>query len=145
MSLTTSLISKARNAATVKNLAKKVFGPSRKVAQKVDIVSDPELKIPGVLNLNTGTKTFKDIGAGIRVVQPGENTTLGKLGFTQVTRIPAGFLGGTPEPLFSFKTKLGDVPMFMSPNEAKDYLALCRELKQTAENNIIKKFAKNWI
>lgn len=150
MSLTTSLISKARNAATVRNLAKKVFGPSRKVAQKVDIVSDSHLKIPGVLNLNTGTKTFRDIGAGIRVVQPGENTSLGKLGFTEVIKYPAGFFGGKSEPLLLFESKAmqGGKPsrsILMTPNEAKDYLAICRNLAKTAENNILKNFAKNWI
>lgn len=112
--------------------AKKVAGKAPKMAQKVSIISDDVVKIPGTLNLTTGTKTFKDIGAGIRVVQPGEGTKLGKLGIESVTTYPKDFFTNS-EVLHQLQFKGAKKPLpVMNAQELKDFLPLAKELKDAA-------------
>ena len=113
--------------------AKKVVGKTPKVAQKVSIISDDVTKIPGTLNLTTGTKTFKDIGAGIRVVQPGEGTKLGKLGVESVTTYPKDFFINS-EVLHQLKFKGAKKPMpVMNAQELKDFLPIAQKLQEAAK------------
>lgn len=148
MGLVSGIAAKAHIAETVKGIAKR-FGGSRKVAQKVNIISDDFTKTPGVLNLTTGTKTFNNLGGiGIRIVEPGAKTPLGQLGVTRVTKYPTGFMGNT-EPLLAFEThamketaeRLGRIttPMLLTPKEAKECLALGRELKAEADKGFVQK------
>ena len=147
MGLVSGIAAKARNAEFVKTIAKRLRG--RKVAQKVNIISDEVTKTPGVLNLTTGTKTFNNLGGiGIRIVEPGAKTPLGQLGVTRVTKYPTGFMGNT-EPLLAFEThamketaeRLGRIttPMLLTPKEAKECLALGRELKAEADKGFVQK------
>lgn len=148
MGLVSGIAAKAHIAETAKSIAKR-FGGSRKVAQKVSIISDDFTKTPGVLNLTTGTKTFNNLGGiGIRIVEPGAKTPLGQLGVTRVTKYPTGFMGNT-EPLLAFEThamketaeRLGRIttPMLLTPKEAKECLALGRELKAEADKGFVQK------
>ena len=146
MGLVSGIAAKARNAEFVKTIAKRLRG--RKVAQKVNIISDEVTKTPGVLNLTTGTITYKNIGNGIRVVNPGANTPLRKLGITQVTKYPAGMYGS--EPLLQFETQAtiaadkltGKRPLAipMTIEEAKNALALGRELQAVQHKSPFEKF-----
>ena len=147
MGLVSGIAAKAHIAETAKSIAKR-FGGSRKVAQKVNIISDDFTKTPGVLNLTTGTITYKKIGNGIRVVNPGANTPLRKLGITQVTKYPAGMYGS--EPLLQFETQAtiaadkltGKRPLAipMTIEEAKNALALGRELQAVQHKSPFEKF-----
>lgn len=132
-----SLISKIASTAATKGVqafkgAKKVVGLTPKPANKVLIMSDEITKIPGTLNLTTGTKTFKDIGAGIRVVQPGEGTKLGKLGIESVTTYPKDFFINS-EVLHQLKFKGAKNPMpAMTAEELKQFWPLMQTLKDAA-------------
>ena len=99
--------------------------------------------------MTTGTKTFNNLGGiGIRIVEPGAKTPLGQLGVTRVTKYPTGFMGNT-EPLLAFETlamketaeRLGRIttPMLLTPKEAKECLALGRELKAEADKGFVQK------
>lgn len=131
------LISKIASTAATKGVqafkgAKKVVGLTPKPANKVLIMSDEITKIPGTLNLTTGTKTFKDIGGGIRVVMPGESTKLGKLGVESVTTYPKDFFINS-EVLHQLKFKGAKNPLpVMNAQELKDFLPLAKELKDAA-------------
>lgn len=149
MGLVSGIAAKAHIAETAKSIAKR-FGGSRKVAQKVNIISDDFTKTPGVLNLTTGTKTFNNLGGiGIRIVEPGAKTPLGQLGVTRVTRYPTGFMGNT-EPLLAFETQAtiaadkltGKRPLAipMTIEEAKNALALGRELQAVQHKSLFEKF-----
>ena len=131
------LISKIASTAATKGVqafkgAKKVVGLTPKPANKVLIMSDEITKIPGTLNLTTGTKTFKDIGGGIRVVMPGEGTKLGKLGIESVTTYPKDFFINS-EVLHQLQFKGAKKPLpVMNAQELKDFLPLAKELKDAA-------------
>ena len=132
------LISKIASTAATKGVqafkgAKKVVGLTPKPANKVLIMSDEITKIPGTLNLTTGTKTFKDIGAGIRVVEPGEGTKLGKLGIESVTTYPKDFFINS-EVLHQLKFKGAKKPMpVMNAQELKDFLPIAQKLQDAAK------------
>ena len=128
---------------TVNKLAKAVKG-TPKPAQKVNIISDEFTKTPGVLNLTTGTKTFKDIGGGIRLVQPGENTKLGKLGVEEVITYPKGYFatpfGDNTKPLLVLKFKGAEKAMPpQTPEEVKATLEFMREMQKLAKENPVNK------
>ena len=132
------LISKIASTAATKGVqafkgAKKVVGLTPKPANKVLIMSDEITKIPGTLNLTTGTKTFKDIGGGIRVVMPGESTKLGKLGVESVTTYPKDFFINS-EVLHQLKFKGAKKPMpVMNAQELKDFLPIAQKLQDAAK------------
>lgn len=131
------LISKIASTAATKGVqafkgAKKVVGLTPKPANKVLIMSDEITKIPGTLNLTTGTKTFKDIGGGIRVVMPGESTKLGKLGVESVTTYPKDYFIKSPV-LHQLKFKGAKKPMpVMTTEELKQFWPLVQALKDAA-------------
>ena len=132
------LFSKIASTAATKGVqafkgAKKVVGLTPKPANKVLIMSDEITKIPGTLNLTTGTKTFKDIGGGIRVVMPGESTKLGKLGVESVTTYPKDFFINS-EVLHQLKFKGAKKPMpVMNAQELKDFLPIAQKLQDAAK------------
>lgn len=106
----------------VKNLK---GGP--KAGEYVDIVMDDISKIPGRLYLNTGTKVFPDFGMGCRVLQPGADTKLGKLGVETVTTYPKGFYGD--EALISLQFKGAKSPMpLQTPQEVKSTLEFVKKM-----------------
>lgn len=132
----------AEDVTTAAGKARKFIKGKPKPAQKVHIISDEVTKIPGTLNLATGTKIFKDIGGGIRVVQPGANTRLGKLGVETVTTFPKEYFGGTPQPLISlqFKGAKSAMPL-QTPQEVKSTLEFVEDiqkLEKQAKNPIYK-------
>ena len=122
----------------------KMARPKPKMAQKVNIVSDEFTQIPGVLNLTTGTKTFRDIGGGIRVVQPGPQTKLGQLGIEQVTTYPKGFWGNESA-LYAlqFRGAKKPAPCLMDKNEFKSTLDFVQEMKRLA-NSPAQKLQNAW-
>lgn len=138
-----------RGAAAAKKAAEaagKAVKGKPKPAQYVDIISDDVTKIPGRLNLTTGTKTFKDIGGGVRVVQPGANTPLGRLGVENVTTFPKGAFetpwGANTKPLISLQFKDAKEAMPLStPEEVKSTLNFVKELKELEKqaNNPVNK------
>lgn len=131
------LISKIASTAATKGVqafkgAKKVVGLTPKPANKVLIMSDEITKIPGTLNLTTGTKTFKDIGGGIRVVMPGESTKLGKLGVESITTFPKDYFIKSSV-LHAVKFKGAKKPMpVMTAEELKQFWPLMQTLKDAA-------------
>ena len=136
-----------RGAAAAKKAAEaagKAVKGTPKPAQKVNIISDEFTKTPGVLNLTTGTKTFKDIGGGIRLVQPGENTKFGKLGVEEVITYPKGYFatpfGDNTKPLLVLKFKGAEKAMPpQTPEEVKATLEYMREMQKLAKENPVNK------
>lgn len=110
----------------------KIVRKTPKPARKVTILSDKIAKVPGKLNLTTGTTTFNDIGGGIRVVLPGESTKLGKLGVESVTTFPKDYFIKS-DILHAVKFKGAEKPMrLMDSKELKDLFPLVKELKESA-------------
>lgn len=135
-------VSSIRQAVKSVNKYLKWRVPQRpQIAQKVNIVSDEVTQIPGTLNTTTGTRTFKDIGAGIRVVEPGPNTRLGKLGIENVTRFPQGYFGNEGA-LYSIRGKdqKGAFPMLMNKDEFKSTLEFLQDMKKLENPSLLKKF-----
>jgi len=131
MSIVGKLGSLASDAALVKKRVGSFIKKTPKQAQKVNIISDDITKTPGVLNLVTGTKTFRDVGAGIRVVQPGADTRLGQLGVETVTTFPKGYFLDFPQKLIALQFKGAKSAMgLQTPQELKATLEFVKEMQK---------------